>query len=126
MDEADLFAFVKRIYADLEASTNEFSFFDCISNAHRLYIELKCRRTHYDSLLVEKVKFDRLRNLSASMGFKPIYICSTPMGIWGFNLDKIAPVWEKSLMPKTTNFFDIEKVEKVVGYLKLDQGIKLK
>ncbi len=56
----------------------------------------------------------------------PVYICSTPEGIWEFNLDTFSIKWEdKDNLPKTTEFEDVEKVVKTVGFLPISKGKKL-
>jgi hypothetical protein len=54
MKEQDLFEFLKSsLYPDLERSPGIYDAFDCFSVAAGHYIELKCRYTHYDTLLIE-------------------------------------------------------------------------
>jgi len=64
--------------------SNIYEKYDCIIPGG--VIELKCRRTHYNTLRIEKVKYDAIINNE-----KPYYICSTPEGIFGFNLKTINP-----------------------------------
>ena len=91
------------------------------------YAELKCRETHYDSLLIEESKYKRLISAASDHGRRPVYICSTPEGIWGFDLEKVGqPLWEDRLMPATTQFENTEKVIKSVGFLPIAHGRRLK
>ncbi|CAB4154230.1 hypothetical protein UFOVP637_52, partial [uncultured Caudovirales phage] len=61
MSELELFEILrKNLLPDLKKSDKQFSRFDCESSAAKLHIELKCRRTHYDDLLIEKKKFDAI------------------------------------------------------------------
>ena len=56
LKEPELFSYLKEFYyPDLEASDDKFSTHDCVSNAERLYIELKSRNTHYDDLIIEQI-----------------------------------------------------------------------
>lgn len=87
---------------------------DCIATIeynnkiHKIWVELKCRRTHYSRLRIEKGKYDYL-----ILNKNSLYICSTPEGIFAFNIDKINPVWEKTWNPKTTDFENKEMIEKI-------------
>lgn len=120
-NERELFNYLKEgNLPDLETCRDEFSFYDCYSVASNSDIELKCRKTHYDDLLIEKHKYDNL--LSRALEFRtiPLYINSTPFGVFVFNLTELpVPAWEERRMPKTTEFANREKVIKVVGYLNI-------
>jgi hypothetical protein len=55
MREPELFEWLRdNFYPDLAKSESEFDGFDCQSDEHKLFIELKSRKTHYDELLIEK------------------------------------------------------------------------
>lgn len=57
----------------------------------------------------------------------PLYINSTPKGIYIFNLLKINPIWEiNSKNPATTNFGSYDRVEKEVCYLDIAEAKMLK
>jgi len=87
-------------------------------------MELKCRRTHYDKLLIEKSKYDRLTRAAETRGMLPVYICSTPQGIWGFSLPKYEITWEDREMPATTDFDNQRTITKTVGYLDTALGFQ--
>ena len=126
MNELALFNFLRGLHIpDLERSADQFARFDCYSQSAKLHIELKCRRSHYDTLLIEKKKFDNLIARSAQLQFSPCYINSTPQGIFGFNLSKLEPTWQTELMPATTDFANTEKIEKVVGFLSVADSVHL-
>jgi hypothetical protein len=56
-------------------------------------------------------------------GTRPIYINSTPLGVWSFRLDELAePTWEDRRMPKTTYFANNNMIVKVVGYYNISLG----
>jgi hypothetical protein len=40
-------------------------------------------------------------------------------------LDLPEPVWFNHQMPATTEFDSVEKVEKLVGYLPIEEGVQL-
>ena len=114
MNEKELFLLVKKIIPDLQETTT-YSFRDGYSSDLKLSIELKCRRRHYDYLLIEKSKYEKLlRNKRMR------YINSTPQGIFSFNLKKIEePNWWIEEMPETTDFDRCKRINKEVGYLNI-------
>jgi hypothetical protein len=82
---------------------------------------------HYDSLLIEEDKYRRLLSLAAANDRSAAYINSTPEGIFGWNLNEVPePVWERRLMPATTQFENTEKVWKSVGYLPANEESRFK
>ena len=128
MKELDLFNILKLCFMnDLEKSESQYSRFDCFSPKWKMDIELKCRRTHYDELLIEKDKYDALIARAEKFGTRPFYINSTPQGIYAFNLEELKDIkWEmKGGLPKTTDFSDNRRVVKEVGFLPIYSAIKL-
>ena len=127
MKEQELFDWLKaEKFPDLVHSPEEYDGFDCISEEGKLFIELKCRRTHYPDLLIEKAKYDFLLEESAKLGLSPWYINSTPEGIWGFILLDIKDiVWAEKWLPSTTEFANKNNKMKLVGFLHIDQGFKI-
>lgn len=127
MREQELFDWLKENHLpDLERSPEMFDGFDCISQEKHLFIELKSRHTHYDTLLLEKKKYDYLRTTAGTLRLLPTYINSTPSGVWKFNLSLIDPVWEEKWLPTTTEFANTTKKMKEVTFLHIDSGEKLK
>jgi len=110
-------------YPDLTLAGDTYSPGDCYSADFEIFIELKCRQTHYDTLMIEKLKYDRLKEQAQAKGYIPIYICSTPNGIWEFNLDVMKIEWiEQSNLPATTQFENTDRVNKLVGFLPITAG----
>lgn len=123
MKEQELFAWLKENkYPDLEKSGKFNASWDCVSIQNKLTIELKSRNTHYDDLLIEKKKYDRLLLLAAEDEHIPYYINSTPKGVWGFDLFTIEIKWDERLMPAVTEFPSKGKIIKKVGLLPCIQG----
>ena len=114
MNEEILFQLIKTIVKDLQ-KRNPFSYRDGYSPKYDLTIELKCRHKHYDDLLIEKMKWDKLvqhKNVR--------YINSTPIGIFSFNLHKIQkPIWNVRDMPMHTEFANTYDIKKIVGFLNI-------
>ncbi len=76
------------------------------------YIELKCRRSHYDRLLIEKKKWDYLADIRARTGAKTLYINATPdLGAL------IEPDWVLKSLPVTTDFSNRAHSERLCGFL---------
>ena len=127
MNEELLFAFLREsLYPDLVKSEGIFDAYDCISKQAGHYIELKCRARHYDTLLIEEMKYRKLITQAAERDLVPYYINSTPLGIYSFDLMDLAePVWYVHYLPATTEFEKIGKVDKLVGYLPIEEAVQL-
>lgn len=123
-EEAQLFELLKQhIIPDLLPSKIKTSRYDCYSVEHNVDIELKCRKKHYDDLVIEKKKYDALIERAVSFGTHPVYINSTPKGVWAFRLQELdEPVWEERGMPKTSEFKQRQFITKVVGYYNIFKG----
>jgi hypothetical protein len=125
--EQQLFEALKNSFIpDLEKSENPMDRYDCYSLAHNIDIELKCRRKHYDDLLIEKKKYDALLLRASNFGTDPVYINSTPSGVWVFRLTVVPePEWETRGMPKTSEFRQRQFIDKVVGYYNVVKGTEI-
>jgi hypothetical protein len=125
--EQELFDFLKSNHIpDLEPSEHPNSRHDCYSQMYEIDIELKCRTSHYDDLLIEQKKYDALIQRSVLFSTRPYYINSTPSGVWSFDLLELpTPRWEDRKMPKTTFFGDHQNIIKSVGYINISQGMRL-
>jgi len=125
LKEPELLDYLKEFYyPDLEKS-EEFDNWDCISLEAKMFIELKSRKTHYPDLLIEESKYQGLIMAAGIRSLTPWYINATPEGIWGFNLTEIPqPKWETKWLPITTEFENKNKRSKLVGFLKLEDGIR--
>ena len=127
MNEELLFTFLREgLYPDLVKSEGIYDTYDCISRQAGHYIELKCRARHYDTLLIEEMKYRKLITQAAERDLIPYYINSTPLGIYSFDLmDLPEPVWYVQYLPATTEFEKIGKVDKLVGYLSIEEAVQL-
>ncbi len=52
----------------------------------------------------------------------PIYINSTPKGIYSFNLNAISPKWEDKNLKSNTDFGKSEWIKKEVCFLRIEDG----
>lgn len=123
-NEKQLFDYLKSNYIpDLKWSDGQYAHHDCYSLQYECDIELKCRNKHYDELLIEKYKYDKLLARAQKHLTIPVYICETPQGIYGFNLSSMEePVWESRGMPKTSHFNQRQFVTKEVGYFHISKS----
>jgi hypothetical protein len=126
-NESDLFEFLRlNVYPDLVKSKNQMSRWDCYSPNAGHRIELKCRKKHYPTLLLEKKKYNAMIEECEKHLDIPIYINSTPKGVFSFNLHKIHPTFEiNNKNPATTQFYNTQRIEKEVTYLEINQALKL-
>ena len=127
MKEQELFDWLKaEKFPDLVHSPEAYDGFDCISEESKLFIELKCRRTHYPELLIEKTKYDFLLEESSKLGLSPWYVNSTPDGIWAFALLDLKEIeWNDKWLPSTTEFANKNNKMKLVGFINVEQGFKI-
>ena len=94
-----------------------------------MFIELKSRKTHYPELLIEKMKFDFLVTEAKKLNLNPWYINYTPEGVFAFSLtspsvNKIE--WAEKWLPSTTEFANKNNKMKLVGFLKIEWGVKFR
>ena len=128
MKEKELFEWLKeKHFPDLEHSPQVYDGFDCVTKKFGMFIELKSRNTHYDTLLLEKKKFDFLVTKAKELELTAWYVNYTPSGIWSFKLDDENDfVWEDKWLPVTTEFANKSKIMKPVTFLPLSMGIQIK
>ena len=125
--EKDLFEWLsKNHYKTLVNSKNPISRWDCYDIETQSRIELKCRKKHYNTLLLEKPKYDALIKESNKHFDVPIYINSTPEGIYLFNLNKIDLKWFEKSLPATSELKNRRWIKKQVTEINIKQAIKLK
>lgn len=126
LTEEGLFSYLKMRYLqDLEMSSDTYEQHDCTSDYGKLLIELKCRTTHYDELLLEADKYEALISQAKALGYAPWYINSTPKGIYAFNLTKLTITWTTRRLPAASNANTLQLVTKKVTYLHVKQALAL-
>jgi len=104
----------------ITATTNEFCTFD--GHSEEYVIEFKCRRTHYDTQLIEHKKYTANLDQADESGKEFLYIISTPDGEYVFNISKLREEgydfkWEDRRMPSKTDFGSKQYINKRVGYI---------
>jgi hypothetical protein len=127
MNESILFNYLKENYfPDLERSTGRYDKWDCYSPSTKTRIELKCRRKHYPNLILEKIKYVDMVKRYVEEDEKPVYINSTPNGIFAFDLRNIKPNWiTDKRLPHETNFERITPIEKTYTLINIEEGKKI-
>ena len=125
-NEKQLFEFVKNNFMpDLVSTYKNNGKIDCHSDEYMLSVELKCRRKHYSELLLERKKYNSMIERSKLLKTKPVYINSTPLGVWAFYLDNYKFDWEERSLPRNTAWSNTGWMKKQVTYLNIDQGVDL-
>ena len=125
-NEQELFNYIKGWYlSDLEKSKDQYDSHDCTSTIYRLHIELKCRHTHYDELILERDKYEALTQEAKRLGFTPFYVNATPKGIYAFNLKKTKVTWTVKKLPAKTEFDSGGQVDKTVALLPVAEAVQL-
>ena len=126
MTENELFESLKKTIPDLEKTKSKFSRHDCVSGLDRLVIELKCRKKHYPTMLIEKKKYDHLIAKAEELNFTPLYINSTPERVFVWYLDKLDIEFKlETKHPATTHFGYTQRVPKEVGYLSIEDAERI-
>ena len=115
----------KRLGTKLTATTDKYCSFDSYDDSY--VIELKCRRKHYATQLIEYQKLCRNKNTADESGKEFLYAVSTPEGEYIFNISKLAADdynfgWEVRLMSSSTEFAGTYQKEKRVGYINVDDA----
>jgi len=120
LKEKELFKhLVDCCYADLVMARSKMSRWDCYSPDTYHRIELKCRATHYDELIIEKKKYDAMiENCNDNLDI-PFYINSTPLGIYRWNLYLVKPEWKIQYLRKTTEFSNSNRIPKEIAMLNI-------
>ena len=116
----ELFEALKSVYPDLTPVSPTDRHDGITSDS---YIEMKCRRTHYPTLLIEKKKWDYLAEIRARTGARTLYINSTPHGVYQFDLGAIkAPEWVLRPLPDKTDFANRGTIQKECGFLDIQHA----
>ena len=109
-------------YSDL----GEYSPYDCYSLDKKCEIELKFRHKHYPTLMIEKMKYDKLIQRAKAHNTEAIYISETPDGIFAFNLSRLKePQWFTKSLPATSNFDRREWIDKEVANININNSSKI-
>ena len=89
--------------------------------------ELKCRRAHYNTQMIEYDKLDCVKEEADKTGKEFLYCVSTPKGIYVFNISKLCQSnyefhWENKYLPSNTDFSSAYHKAKKVGYIDVNDS----
>ena len=110
----------KKLGIVMTPTKDKFCTFDAYS--YDYVVEFKCRRTHYDTQLIEYKKYKANLDQADESGKEFLYIVSTPEGEYVFNISKLKEEgydfkWEDRRMPSKTDFGGKQYINKRVGYI---------
>ena len=113
----------KKLGTSLTATEDKYCTFDAYSDSY--VVEFKCRRTHYDTQLIEHKKFTANLDQANESGKEFLYIISTPSGEYIFNVSTLVEEgynfgWEDRRMPSKTDFSGKYHLDKKVGYINVN------
>lgn len=93
----DLFSLVQaNLYEDSYPCPDTDSHY--ISEKYGVYFQVRCRVEHHDNVMLNRAGYELLIQNADTLGLVPLYICSTPVGIWEFNLALVKPTLDKSVV----------------------------
>lgn len=125
MNEEELFRLMSKRYIGL-VDLNEkdpHSLIDWHYPESDIWMEAKCRDTAYNTLFIQKDKYDVLMEKENCW-----YVNSTPIGIYYFDLkDMEEPVWREQSMLKSTyyNNGSTDVIKKLVGDLPTSKAVQI-
>jgi len=99
---------------------NKFCRWDAFSDKY--LAELKCRRAHYNTQMIEYDKLDCVKAEADKTDRDFLYCVSTPQGVYVFNITYLCQIgynfgWESKNLPAKTDFGKSEWIPKKVGYI---------
>ena len=89
--------------------------------------ELKCRRAHYNTQMIEYDKLDAIKAVADETSRDFLYCVSTPKGVYVFNVSDLCKKsynfnWENKYLPSTSTFGQSHRKTKKVGYLDVNDS----
>ena len=121
MNEADLLARVEEVFKwGIVKTEDTYCRWDAENDSY--LVELKARRAHYPTQIIEYCKLDSLMEEAAKQNKEVMYIASTPQIILVFNITTLCGEsynfnWEDKRLPSHTDFGKANWVDKKVGYI---------
>lgn len=97
--ENELLISLQKIISDLE-KTGDWATTDAYSNKLNLVLEMKCRKDHWEDILLEHHKYNEL--LLSKFNNKR-YVVSTPKGVYSWDITKLENLeWKMKWLPKNS------------------------
>lgn len=125
-NELNVINVLNRGKMNFKKATNKFSCYDALDEEKRMVAEMKNRTKHYDTCLIERMKFDANKKFCEENDYTFLYCVSAPYRgrkrtyiFKPFDLEQhdYDFNWCKLKCPKTTEFRSHRKVNKQVGYI---------
>ena len=132
MNEINIINLLNRGGANFKKAEDQYSCFDAFDDDKKVIAEMKDRKKHYDSCLIERKKFDSNKTYCQENGYRFIYVVSMPYNnkkrTYIFDPLKLEKEnydfgWEKKKCPKTTEFRSKRKINKKVGYIDIKDAL---
>lgn len=126
MNEINVIKVLNKGGANFKKAEDQYSCFDAEDGDKKMIAEMKDRKKHYDSCLIERKKFDANKKYCEENGYRFIYVVSMPYEgrkrtyiFEPFKLEKndYDFKWDKLKCPKTTEFRSKRRVNKQVGFM---------
>lgn len=121
MNEQELLARVEEVFKwGITKTENTYCRWDAESDSY--LVELKSRRAHYNTQIIEYCKLDALMAEASKQDKTVMYIASTPRMILVFDITKLCSQsynfnWENKRLPAHTDFGKCNWIDKKVGYI---------
>jgi hypothetical protein len=127
MNEKELLEILNKEFKLELESTCEDSFCRYDADNSKYMAELKCRRAHYDTQLIEYDKLDFIKAIADETNREFLYCVSTPKGVYVFNVSQLCSdsydfKWENKYLPATSDFGKSYHKTKKVGYLAIQDS----
>ena len=108
-----------------DTEEDRFCRWDAYSDTH--LAELKCRRAHYNTQMIEYSKLDCVKSEADATDRDFLYCVSTPKGIYVFNISELCKKnynfnWENKYLPHSTAFGNSYNKYKKVGYIDVNNA----
>lgn len=127
MNQQELFDLLNKDFnLELEdTGEDRFCRWDAYSNKY--LAELKCRRTHYNTQMIEYDKLEYVKEEADKTNKEFLYCVSTPKDVYVFNISKLCQQgynfnWENKNLPSKTDFGGNHWKKKKVGYIDVNDS----
>ena len=117
-------------HTNLTLTDEQFAHYDAEDKNY--LVEIKIRNAHYDDCLVEYEKYAKNMENAFFADKMFLYVVATNTHIYVFNMSNLKKSgydfkWTTKELPKNTHFGGKEtKKDKIIGYVRADQGLSFK
>ena len=129
MTEKELLEILNDEYKLGLTHTNKDKYCRWDAQSDKYLAELKCRRAHYDTQMIEYDKLDCVKAEADKTNKEFLYCVSTPEGVYVFNVSKLCRdsydfKWENRYLPSKTDFANSYRKDKKVGYIDVTDALE--